>query len=283
MDVMSMMLATVSMTLLVLQPNKIPKMELKESLVFDIGMHKGEDTTHYLKEGYNVLAVEANPILVNYCKHKFEDAIRSGRLTILNTGIAAESGILPFYINQHTSEWSSFDKSIGGRNNTAFETINVPCITTKSLFKEYGIPSYMKIDIEGNDFLCLMDIPDTGEKPRWVSCEAVHIEWLDILKTKGYKRFKLINQADGFHSINIDREKKWYYPAYRHFRNAIETRLRRIFKPKYLSSSSGPFGEKTKGKWKTYEEIRELYLEYYQGDLKKPVNNVSWWDFHAAL
>lgn len=258
-------------------------MELKENLVFDIGLHKGEDTAHYLDEGYSVLAVEANPKLADYCREKFREAIQSNRLTILNVGVAKETGILPFYINLYTSEWSSFDKEIGTRNNTDFETVNVPCVTTKSLLEEYGIPWYMKVDIEGNDFLALNDIPDSGEKPRYVSCEAVHVEWLDILKQKGYTKFKLINQADGFHPINIKKEKSWYYPAYRHIRNGIEQRARRFIKFGYSASSSGPFGEKTRGKWKTYEEIRRLFVEYNQGDLNKPVNYVSWWDFHATL
>jgi FkbM family methyltransferase len=258
-------------------------MEVKNKLVYDIGMHNGEDTVHYLDEGYNVLAVEANPKLADRCKEKFKTAINNGRLTILNVGIAKENGVLPFYINHYTSEWSSFDKEIGTRNSPDFETINVPCVTTKSLFEKYGIPYYLKVDIEGNDYLCLEDIPETGNRPPFVSCEAVHIEWLQILQRKGYSRFKLINQADGFNPMNLKKEKGKYYPVYRKIENGIEQRLRRFFKFKYLASSSGPFGENSKGQWKTYEEIRNVYLEYYQGDLKTPVNNVSWWDFHAAL
>jgi len=256
---------------------------MKENLVFDIGLHKGEDTIYYLENGYSVLAVEANPRLADLCKEKFKAAISSNRLTILNVGITERTGVLPFYVNLYNSEWSSFDKALGMRNCPNFETINVPCVTTKSLFEEYGMPYYMKVDIEGNDFLCLNDIPDSGEKPSYVSCEAVHAKWLDILKQKGYTRFKLINQADGFNPININIQKRWYYPAYRYIRNGVEQRARRVIRFRHLASASGPFGEKTKGKWKTYEEIRKDYIEFFQGDLNKPVNNMTWMDFHAAL
>jgi FkbM family methyltransferase len=258
-------------------------MALKDRLIFDIGMHRGEDTSYYLQRGYNVLGIEANPNLAGYCSEKFKDAIQSSRLTILNVGIAREKGVMPFYINLHNSEWSSFDKEIGSRNNTKFETTDVSCVTTKSLFEQYGIPWYLKVDIEGNDFLCLEDIPDSGNKPRYASCEAVHVEWLDILKNKGYQRFKLINQANGFKPMNINRQKKRYYPVYMRVENGIKQRLRRVIKFRHLNSSSGPFGEETKGKWKTYGEVRRVYVEYYQGDLNKPLNNVSWFDFHAAL
>lgn len=258
-------------------------MELKENLIFDIGLHKGEDTAHYLKKGYNVIAVEANPVLANHCKQKFEYAIKSNRLTILNVGIANENGVLPFYVNLHTSEWSSFDKSIGTRNNTKFETINVPCIRTKNLFEEYGIPYYMKVDIEGYDFLTLNDIPDLGTIPMYVSCEATGIELLDTLHQKGYKRFKLINQANNFNPLHLTREKKRHYVAYRRIKHAINHKVRNVIKPKYAGGSSGPFGENTKGGWKAYEETRQLYSDFHQGDLKIPVNYISWCDFHAAL
>ena len=35
-----------------------------ERLIFDIGMYDGSDTRYYLNEGFRVLAIEANPVLV---------------------------------------------------------------------------------------------------------------------------------------------------------------------------------------------------------------------------
>jgi FkbM family methyltransferase len=258
-------------------------MEVKDNLILDIGMHKGEDTEYYIKEGYNVLAVEANPFLADYCRKKFANEIKLNRLTIVNAGIAEEAGVLPFYVNLHSSEWSSFDKTIGTRNNTKFEVIDVPCLRTKSLFEEYGVPYYMKVDIEGYDYLSLNDIPDSIKKPQYVSCEANDAEWLDILYRKGYKRFKLVNQANNFKPFNLKREKNSYYVLYRKIKHAINHKLRNVIKSKYPGGSSGPFGENSKGAWKTYEEVRQIYLDFNQGDLKTPLNYISWLDFHAAL
>ena len=36
----------------------------RKNLIFDIGMHIGQDTEFYLKKGFCVVAVEANPKLV---------------------------------------------------------------------------------------------------------------------------------------------------------------------------------------------------------------------------
>ncbi|HND96630.1 MAG TPA: hypothetical protein PLH49_12755, partial [Chitinophagaceae bacterium] len=59
----------------------------ENKLVFDIGMHIGQDTCHFLKMGYNVIAVEANPDLVIQNRKKFRKEIEKGQLIILNVGI----------------------------------------------------------------------------------------------------------------------------------------------------------------------------------------------------
>src|SRR5262249_46095831 len=59
----------------------------------------------------------------------------------------------------------------------------------------FGTPFYLKIDIEGNDRFCLRDLPAT---PEYVSVEAHHLEYLAALYGKGYRQFKLVNQAGHF-------------------------------------------------------------------------------------
>lgn len=44
--------------------------------IYDIGFHNGDDTAHYLKEGYDVLAVEANPILVDEGKKDLQKPLQ---------------------------------------------------------------------------------------------------------------------------------------------------------------------------------------------------------------
>ena len=51
-----------------------------ERLIFDIGMYDGSDTRYYLNEGFRVLAIEANPVLVQRARELlFQDEIKSGR------------------------------------------------------------------------------------------------------------------------------------------------------------------------------------------------------------
>jgi len=258
-------------------------MKYTPNLIYDIGMHKGEDTRFYIRKGYNVVAIEANPLLVEENRRKFSQEIEAGKLKILNVGIAEKEGVMNFYVNGHSSEWSSFDKSIGTRNNTPYTEIAVNCVRTKHLFEQYGVPFYMKVDIEGFDHLALVDISKGDDKPKFVSCESNEVEWLDILHNRGYRKFKIINQANGFRPLNTKLERNKGYVFYRKGKHAIKHKLRKVIPQKYVGGSSGPFGDETRGAWKSYEEVRDIYLDYMQRELRTPVNNISWCDFHATI
>lgn len=257
---------------------------INENLVIDVGMHKGEDAIHYLKSGYQVIGIEANPILVKEAKVKFQSYINSGKLSIINVGIAKEKMVLPFYQNLRLSEWSSFDYELGTRSNTQCQTINVPCISTEELLQEYGTPFYLKIDIEGYDLIAVSGLPNQKDKlPKYLSCEAGNVECLDVLKSKGYTKFKLINQLNNFKAINLKTEANPFYPRYQIIRNGIKLRLQKFINYKHPYGSAGPFAEKTAGKWLSYKQARDLYLGFVQHEKQQPLNHVSWFDFHATF
>jgi hypothetical protein len=47
-------------------------MAYKANLIFDVGLHKGEDTDFYLRKGFRVVAFEAHPDLILNCEVRFE-------------------------------------------------------------------------------------------------------------------------------------------------------------------------------------------------------------------
>lgn len=256
----------------------------KERLVvFDIGMHTGQDTNYYLRSGYKVIAAEANPILAAENEKKFSEAIDSGQLVILNKGISNTKGTLPFYINHSVSEWSSFDKTLGTRRGR-FELRDIPCITIQDMIAAFGLPYYIKVDIEGYDFY-VVDGLTRESKPAYFSCElTADCSLIDKLYEKGYRHFKLINQADNFQPIDLDKEKKWWRPYYLHLRNGILLRVQNMLPIRYPYSSSGPFGEEAKGDWMDYETTRKLYHAFLTGGKGgNPINNRTWYDVHAKV
>jgi FkbM family methyltransferase len=105
-----------------------------------------------------VVAIEANTCLAKCAAERFRTQISSGQLRILNIGIAAEEGELPFWICETHSEWSSFDRKIASRDGCPHHEVMVPCRRFDSVLEEFGVPHYLKVDIEGNDILCLQDL-----------------------------------------------------------------------------------------------------------------------------
>jgi hypothetical protein len=87
----------------------------QEDLIFDIGMHNAVDAEFYMKKGFRVVGVEANPTLSDAVKRKFAVDIAEERLVVENVGISNVEGVLKFYLNDDVDEWSSFEKHLGTR------------------------------------------------------------------------------------------------------------------------------------------------------------------------
>src|SRR5688572_27282298 len=118
------------------------------NLIIDLGAHNGDDTGYYLHKGFRVVAVEANPVLALQVAERFQGAVRAGLLTVLNIGIAGETGTLPFWVNDDESVWSSFDRDLGGRHGGRCHSVDVHCRPLDAVIRDYGVPYYLKIDIE---------------------------------------------------------------------------------------------------------------------------------------
>lgn len=251
----------------------------ESKLIFDIGMHIGQDTRHYLQEGYKVIAVEANPMLAEKNAVRFRNDIEKGRLIIENVGISDRRSVLPFYINRQVSEWSSFDITLGSRRGD-YETVQITCVTINDLIEKYGLPYYIKVDIEGYDCYVINALPDHAVP--YVSCEFTDVQLIDALYDKGYRKFKLISQGDGFKPINLKKERSRLFQQYLHYKNGLLLRLQRFIRFKFPYSSSGPFGENTKGAWVDFDTARNAYVTFTTGNNGKIINEVDWFDLHAA-
>ena len=68
-------------------------MSVKRNLIYDVGLHKGEDTDFYLKKGYNAVAFGADPDLIAHCRRRFQAEILQGRLRVVEGAIAGEGGM----------------------------------------------------------------------------------------------------------------------------------------------------------------------------------------------
>jgi FkbM family methyltransferase len=277
-----------------------------QDLIYDVGLNKGNDTAYYLHRGFRVVAIEANPTLVSLARERFKREIAENRLVILNVGIAEKQGQLPFWVCETKSEWSSFDRRIASRDGSEHHAITIDCCRFESILEEYGVPYYLKVDIEGNDFLCLQDLQGR-ELPKYISIETSGISLLTTLHNLGYTSFKWISQIN-FLPLEIfpSDEQKYQEKLQRLlYSKRLPLRiLRKLGLKRWLNSqinrnryfndwffsygSSGAFGEDLLGGWQSFDEIRNTY-EHFQKLRKAGQPSLFWtnkgysfWtDFHA--
>jgi FkbM family methyltransferase len=235
-----------------------------EDLIYDVGLHTGQDTAFYLKKGFRVIAIEANPLLAQHAQLRFADACAEGRLRVLSVGVGTETGRFPFYINSLHAEWSSFDQELGSRG-CDLEVIDVDVVKLEEIVAEYGVPYYLKIDIEGSDMAALGSIARFPAPPRFVSAENGHPAMLDLMWRLGYRQFKFINQAR--------------VPAMRCPSPAREgVEVEHVFE----LGSSGPFGQETVGEWKSREDVMAEILAYWNNPAFD-ANVHGWYDLHGQF
>jgi FkbM family methyltransferase len=172
---------------------------LNDDLVFDLGLHHGNDTDFYLRKGFRVVAVEANPQLCVRARRRFAAEIDAGRLVIIDKAVDREGGrAAAFHLRTDKDDWSSLDSWHAHRDGQKSETIEVETTTLQALVSEHGLPYYLKCDIEGADAFVVDQIGQLPQKPRYVSVEASG-EFVRGLDQSGYRRFQLVNQ--GWHHL----------------------------------------------------------------------------------
>ncbi len=167
--------------------------------IFDIGMHEGHDTEFYLRKGFRVVAVEANPEFLPAVRARLAAFIAAGQLTIVNKAIArdAGSGPITFHVRSDKDGWSSIYREAAERDGVASTAIDVAVVTVPELYAEFGVPYFVKCDIEGADEIVAEQIAAAADRPRFVSFEVDGADdrIIELLAKAGYDRFQLVNQG----------------------------------------------------------------------------------------
>lgn len=227
------------------------------TLIFDVGMHRGEDTDFYLRKGYSVVAFEADPELVEHCKIRFRDALKTGRLTLVEGAVAPKSaGDRITFFQSSNSVWGTVDRTWVERNRKSGARtveLTVDRVDLSDVYRKYGIPFYIKIDIEGSDVHVLETLRELPTKPKLLSIESEkrHFDRLlaeiDILKELGYSKFRAVQQETIPNSEVI-----------------TKTLDGRLYKHRFEHGSSGPFGDEVGLPWLTAAGLIEQYKKIFQ-------------------
>jgi FkbM family methyltransferase len=249
-------------------------------LIFDVGMHLGEDTDFYLKKGFQVVAFEAHPDFVQHCESRFSDEIAGNRLIIVPGAVVpCAAATVPFYVNTVDSTWGTLNLdwvSRNARRGAPSRRIEVARVNILEHFHRHGVPYYLKIDIEGSDREAARSLQALEDRPRFISIETDIFrlsrvdEEIDLLYSLGYRKFKPVQQMD--------------------IRGAcvsVQTRDGTPFEYVFENGASGVFGDDLSGEWLNYRECRRAYraifARYWIVGHLSPLYRYRWHDARTRL
>jgi len=227
------------------------------SVIYDFGMNEGLNLDYYLKKGFKVVAVDANPQVCESTRAKFYNFIDSGQLVVINCAISLSdnSELIEFYLHKVHSVLSRLPRpSVEELEN--FYPILISQKKASSIIKDHGSPHYVKIDLETFDPYVLQDLFENRIVPPYISVEAHEVEVFLRLLQIGYKVFNLVDGPSVF----------TFYRAHR-----IKTKDEdEVYS--FLRDSAGPFGEDIKTPWLDKKSFMYLLA----------ASSLGWKDIHAT-
>lgn len=208
---------------------------MSPAVIYDIGANVGLNIPYYLRKADLVIAVEANPILVNIIKNNHKEAISSGRLIVGDFVVSAEdsSAVADFFVHEANPLLSQFPEP-EDNIRSQFSKIEVYSVSVAELIARYGQPYYVKLDAEGYDTEILRAMFAHDIRPPFISAECHMAEVFALmLAMGGYESFKIIDGA------RVSSE----YADHR-----IETKEgTEVYS--FPEHSAGPFGDDIDGPW----------------------------------
>jgi FkbM family methyltransferase len=233
-------------------------------IAYDVGMNNGDDSEYYLKKGYRVVAIEANPFLCEQATRRFDNEIKSGRITILNLGVGPRPDRMMFFIHKFNTVLSTFcpEQVLSGNKNDlnpeAWQQMEVEVKRLSDIINFFGTPTYVKIDIEGFDVVALNDLRECKIYPNYISAEAHQIDTFCHLVAMGYTEFKFV-RGDTVQLVFRDHE--------------IGVVGGGVSRHAFPPHSAGPFGDDIPGPWLSKNEILAVWQQ----------NGGGWCDIHARM
>lgn len=120
---------------------------------------------------------------------------------------------------------------------------------------KYGMPYYLKIDIEGSDLLCVSCAKDFQSRPKYLSLESAKTSWRSLRREftllkepRIFSRFKVFQQDDVVAQVALNLACEGRYAEHQ-----------------FEHSGSGLFGEELPGLRLSKEGALELYRKIFLG------------------
>jgi FkbM family methyltransferase len=126
-------------------------------LAFDIGANKGNKVSALLGLGYTVIALEPEKSSLSTLRWRFD---KDKKVTIVDKGVSDAPGKTKIYIaaprsglNTLSTKWKDAlqqaDTNRWGKAFTYSDSYEIDLTTLDALIRQYGLPYFIKIDVEG--------------------------------------------------------------------------------------------------------------------------------------
>lgn len=235
-------------------------MTLWTRTIFDVGAHTGGDTAFYLEKGFRVVAVEAYPPHARFLEERFQAYLLTKQLSIEAVGVGKEQGTGRFFVHEGHTDWHRSEIDPEHPSAAGWKEISVDYVEASSLLRKYGTPYYLKVDIEGYDYLAVTSI----HKPLTPSFVSFEIHrgtnlCLSHLEANAYRSFQIVEQS-----------KQSEVPA------PFPAKEGKFVQWCFSRHTSGLFGYELPANWTDMQKLRTNLenLDWSDG---------RWYDIHASL
>lgn len=128
-------------------------------LIFDVGANKGNKANAFAKMGYDVVCFEPERKSLETLNYRFKN---SDKIRIVNKGVSDSEKELTLHVHDYRSGYNTLsDKWVDVLNDDGenrwqkkmdiVDEYTVQTITLDQLIREFGVPLYVKIDVEGHE------------------------------------------------------------------------------------------------------------------------------------
>jgi FkbM family methyltransferase len=233
----------------------------QKKIIFDFGSNNGQNLSYFLEKAEIVVCVEANTILTEKIKKRFDRHINNNSLFIENFGLSEIDGVKDFYISKQNDVLSTL---IPPQNKENYQRITIPTTTPSNIIKKYRNKlslneiEYIKIDVEGYDHIILDDLFKNNIYPKYISAEVHDSMVINLILNSPYKSFKFSEGTEIGNNI-----KKIEFLNHKQENVKID----------FVQHSSGPYGDDIPGKYYARDSVINYFLN----------NGLGWKDICCSL
>jgi FkbM family methyltransferase len=131
----------------------------RAATVFDAGANVGTMTRVFASLGCRVIAIEPNPD----CARHIEITIPGAVVEVLQAAVSDRNGLAILRVSDRKDKVSSLSdewREAVSKENPGYvglwnRNLTVPAVTLDELIRRYGMPYYIKIDVEGHEEIAL--------------------------------------------------------------------------------------------------------------------------------